>query len=121
MALGLAGIVPWSRLPVDREAHAVKYLIVIGEAESEFQRVAGRYGPLEEIAPGVSKRVSPVMMERLLEAYDFRVEAGAETFRVFTRLKRGDLARRTFFLDQTGVIRESWGPEAASAASGEVR
>ncbi len=90
-------------------------------AETSFKAENGRFGSYEEILPRLRASLSEERIDYALRNYDFRLESDDGSYRMYAVQRKGSMARRSFFVDETGVVRESWGPEPASASSPVVK
>jgi type IV pilus assembly protein PilA len=114
-----------------RETSAMNSLKTIAAAQVTYQSQYGRYAAsLAELGPPPSGAPSPAGSELIgndhangvKEGYKFTVAAIPGGYTVNANpVVFGSDGSRTFYTDQTMVIRENFGPEPATASSKEQR
>jgi hypothetical protein len=107
----------------DRAAPDHMALIVVTEiktAEEKFYSKFYRYGTFEEL--GAQKLMSMNLAGGRCYRYRFELAVNAAKYSLTAVPEhRGDAMERSFYCDQTGVVRQSWGPVPATARSPEVK
>jgi hypothetical protein len=103
----------------------------IQQAETQYQSQFGDYAPtLKELGPPANgaagpasaKLIPPSLASGEKDGYLFSVGRTTEGFSINANPKVfGKNGRRTFYLDQDGIIHQNWGPEPATATSPEVK
>src|SRR5579871_3755707 len=113
-----------------RETAAIKAIQTIHTMEVQYQSQYGRFAiSLTELGPPASGQPSPASADLIgndlangvKQGYKFTVAAipGGYTINA-NPLVYGSDGTRTFYSDQTMVIRENYGPEPATASSKET-
>jgi type IV pilus assembly protein PilA len=114
------------------ETMVVREMHTIGQCQTQYQSQFGKYAAtLAELGPPVRGGVEGPQAARLLPAnlasgdkdgYLFTLTSIAGGYTVVASPKVfGSTGRRTFYLDQDGIVHENWGPELASADSPEFK
>lgn len=85
--------------------------------QNEFNVKRMRFGALEEVLPLVVQRIPQGLVDDCQDDYVIRLEIHRGGYSLYANQKKKSLARRSFFVDETGVLRESWGPGPATAKS----
>lgn len=107
--------------PAPPEMRLCKYLKTLSAIEDEFLAKSHRYASLEEVEPLVAQRTWPGIVKDCHTSFQIRMEIHESGYRIYAAIAPKSLARRSLFMDETGVIRESWGPEQADASSAVVK
>jgi type IV pilus assembly protein PilA len=113
-----------NQLMASHEMAAIRQVTTIHQAETQYYSQFGKYAEtLVELGPPASGAASPaaadlipkVLADGKNSGYVFTVAATAvpETF--------NSTGRRTFFSDQSLVIRNSWSQEVATVQSPEIK
>lgn len=103
------------------EALALFSVHRLNQAQSSFHRTHRRYAQLQELGPDGAALISAELTSGNHDGYIYRVAPSIHTYTVVALPEnRQPPTIRSFFSDQTGVIRESYGPEPASATSKAV-
>lgn len=115
-----------------REMAAVATLRTINTEEVQYQSQFGQYATaLSELGPpgaGASEGpqaaglIPPNLASGVSSGYKFTVSGTPDGYAVIavpTQYKT--TGRRTFYTDQTNVIRQNWGQEPATATSPEIK
>jgi len=115
------------QLMASREAAAIGHIKTIQQAQVQFYTQFGHYAAsLAELGPpasGVAGLASADLIPRSLaegkkSGYLFSIQYTADGYSISALPEIfGSSGRRTFYSDQTLVIRESWSAERANAAS----
>jgi type IV pilus assembly protein PilA len=114
-----------------RETAAIKAIQTIHQMEVQYQSQYGRYATsLTELGPPASGAPSPAAADLIgsdlsngtKQGYKFTL-AGTQGGYIINAnpVAYGSDGTRTFYSDQTMVIRENYGPEPATANSKELR
>jgi hypothetical protein len=105
--------------PEMNEAIAMSGLQMIANAEASYKVDAGGYGSLDQLTE--KKLVSREMFEKY--GYKFEVIAGGDQFEaIATPLEYGKTGKRSFFIDQSNVVRgDDHGGGAATAGDKPVQ
>lgn len=103
------------------EIRMVRCLMAIRDVQNEFYSAELRFGTLPEVLPRVVQRTSQEEVVYCMRKYVVRLEIQLHGYRICAGPAPKSLARRSFFMDQSGVIRESWGPESATENSAVVK
>jgi type IV pilus assembly protein PilA len=114
-----------------REMAAIRQITTIHQAETQYYSQFGRYAKnLTELGPPASGAPGPASADLIPKVLSegknggyiytvsetptgYAVNANPETF--------GSSGRRTFFSDQTLVVRNNWTQEPATATSAEIK
>lgn len=114
-----------------RETAAVRHIVTIHTAQAQYNSQFGKYATaLSEIGPPAGGNSGPngadlIPQELALGAkggYKFTLEGTPTGYKLTaTPLAYNNTGRRSFFSDQTMVIRENWGQEPATANSPEMK
>ena len=114
------------------ETMVVREIHTIGQSQSQYQSQFGKYAAtLAALGPsskgGVDGPEAANLIPRSLasgekDGYLFVMTSNAGGYTVVASPKVfGSTGRRTFYLDQDGIVHENWGPELASADSPEFK
>ncbi len=114
-----------------RETAAIKAIQTIHQMQVQYQSQYGRYATsLAELGPPTGGAPSPAaadligrdLSEGTKQGYKFTVAGNQSSYTVnAVPVTYGSDGNRTFFSDQSMVIRENYGPEPATPASKELR
>ena len=115
-----------------RETAAIKQINNLQLAQQQYMSQFGRYAKtMEELGPPESGQMSPagaalissdMATEKVKAGYRFELE-GSESGYMIRAMPTAfnGTGRRTFFSDQTLIIRQNWGAEPADVNSDEIR
>ena len=113
-----------------RETAAIRAVQTIHQMETQYQSQFGRYAAsLTELGPPKSGAPGPAAADLIGEdlangtkqGYKFTVTGVPGGYQIAAVPEvYGSSGNRTFYSDQTMVIREHYGPEPATAASNEI-
>lgn len=114
-----------------QETAAIRQIGTIHTAQTQYYSQFGRYATaLAELGPPTSGQATASAADLIPEdlmkgkktGYTFSVQGGPNGYQV-TAVPDvfGNTGRRTFFSDQTLVIRENWGAEPATLTSKEIK
>jgi prepilin-type N-terminal cleavage/methylation domain-containing protein len=114
-----------------REMAAIRQITTIHQAETQYYSQFGRYATnLGELGPPASGAAGPaaadlipkVLAEGKNSGYIFTVTATPTGYAVNANPETfGSSGRRTFYSDQTLVVRNNWTQEPASVTSPEIK
>jgi len=114
-----------------QETAAVRQIQTLHTAQAQYYSQFGRYATkLEELGPPTSGQEGPSgaglipgdFAKGTKSGYLFIVQGGPGGYTINANPQTfNSTGRRTFFSDQTMVIRENWGAEPANANSGEIK
>ena len=113
------------------EISATRMVGTVHTTQAQYQSQFGRYAvTLQELGPPASGQPSPAASDLIpgdlaigrKGGFNFQMQGtpGGYTLTVTPESYNGS-GRRSFFSDQTMVIRENWGPEPATASSKEIK
>jgi type IV pilus assembly protein PilA len=114
-----------------QETAAIRQVATIHTAQTQYYSQFGRYATtLAELGPPASGQAGPAAADLIPDdlakgkktGYNFTVQGGPNGYAI-TAVPEvfGNTGRRTFFSDQTLVIRENWGAEPATVTSKEIK
>ena len=119
-----------SQKQLAQEMGAIKQLGSIHQAQLQYYGQFGRYAnTLAELGPPASGAAGPQAADLLPKSltdghgtgYIFTMQGTPGGYSLNANPEQfGSSGRRTFFSDQTGVIRQNWTQEPATAASQEL-
>lgn len=114
-----------------QETAAVRQIQTLHTAQAQYYSQFGRYATkLEELGPPTSGQEGPSgaglipgdFAKGTKSGYLFIVQGGPGGYTINANPQTfNSTGRRTFFSDQTMVIRENWGAEPATVNSGEIK
>lgn len=114
-----------------QEMAAIRHIGTIHTAQTQYYSQFGRFASsLKELGPPESGAPGPEAADLIPEdlasgeksGYRFTLEATETGYRIIAvPIAYGKTGRRTFYSDQTLVIRENWGPEPATAESPPIK
>jgi len=105
----------------DPEYLALIEIYQINRAEAQFRSVKKRYGTLQELGRRGANLISRDLGDGADRSYIFSVPAGDTTYTLRARSKRWEQhARRCFYSDQTGIVRQNRTNSEANAESEQV-
>jgi prepilin-type N-terminal cleavage/methylation domain-containing protein len=114
-----------------QEMAAIRQINTIHTAQTQYMSQFGRFATtLQELGPPASGQPGPngadlipgELAQGIKTGYQFILQ-GTQTGYVVNAnpVTYNSTGRRTFYSDQTLVVRENWGQEPASAASKEIK
>jgi type IV pilus assembly protein PilA len=113
-----------------QEMSAIQNIRLINTAQVQYFTQFDRYaGSLSELGPPANGPAGPSSADILpaslaagvKSGYTYTLQRSPTGYTVNANpVKYGSTGRRTFFSDESMVIRANWGPEPATAASGEL-
>ena len=114
-----------------REMAAVRQIHTIHTVQAQYMSQFGKYATvMTELGPPAGGAPGPAAADLIADdlakgeknGYRFAVAGSATGYTVLAIPSTyGTTGRRTFFSDQTGVIRQNWGAEPPTVASPEVK
>jgi len=114
-----------------QEMAAIEQIKTVQAAQTQYYSQFGRFATkLEELGPPSSGQAGPAAADLIpgdfakgvKTGYQFIVQGGPNGFVVNANpVTFNSTGRRTFFSDQTHVIRENWGTEPAGPTSPEIK
>ena len=114
-----------------QEAAAIQHIRTIQAAQAMYYTQYGRFAEkLQELGPPAGGPVSPAaahliagdLSKGIKGGYQFVLAAGPNGYTINANpVTFNTTGRRTFFSDQSNVIRENWGSEPATANSPEIK
>jgi prepilin-type N-terminal cleavage/methylation domain-containing protein len=114
-----------------REMAAVRQIHTVHTVQAQYMSQFGRYATsLTELGPPPSGQPGPTgadligqdMAEGTKNGYKFVLTGTPTGYTVNANpVTPGTTGRRTFYSDQTGIIRENWGQEPANQSSKEIK
>jgi len=113
------------------EMAAIRTLTTIHTGQTQYFSQFGKYATtIQELGPPSSGQAGPSSADLIpgelaagsKSGYNFTVTGGPQGYTIVAvPVAFGNTGRRTFFSDQTLVIRENWGQEPANAQSKEIK
>ena len=114
-----------------RETASLSAIRTIHTAQTQYSSQFGRFATnLIELGPPAGEQSGPAaadligsdLAQGIKGGYKFVVELTPTGYRVIaTPTAYNNTGRRSFYSDQTMILRENWGPEPASATSSEMK
>lgn len=114
-----------------QEMAAVRQISTIHTAQTQYFSQFGKFAEnLPQLGPPASGTAGPAASDLIpgdlslgeKTGYKFTLSGTKEGYSILAvPVNFGQTGRRTFFSDQSLVIRENWGAEPASAASKEIK
>ena len=114
-----------------RETAAARHITTIHTAQAQYNSQFGRYATtLAELGPPTSGQAGPAASDLIPQelasgtkgGFKFTLEGTPLGYKVVAiPTAFGNTGRRTFYSDQTMVLRENWGQEPASDKSPEMK
>jgi type IV pilus assembly protein PilA len=114
-----------------KETAAMGNIRTIHTAQAQYSSQFGRYAvSLAELGPPTSGQPGPAGADLIpgdlakgsKGGFNFVLEGTPTGYKITaTPVAYNNTGRRTFYSDQTMILRENWGQEAATAASPEVK
>ncbi|MCC7499701.1 MAG: prepilin-type N-terminal cleavage/methylation domain-containing protein [Bryobacterales bacterium] len=113
------------------EMAAIRQIMAIHTAQTQYYSQFGKYAAtLAQLGPPASKQAGPDgadllpgdLAAGLKTGYKFTVEGNQGGYSVHADpVAYNGTGRRTFFSDQSLVVRENWGNQPATAESSEIK
>lgn len=111
-----------NRHPVfESEVRALRLIHQLQSEEATYQARYGSYADLPTLKPSAAILVAPDMADDIVAGYRFHIRVSTSEY-VLTawRAKSSDSPFRSFYADETGVIRYSIGSVLATRASPRI-
>jgi type IV pilus assembly protein PilA len=104
------------------ETAALRNLQMINTAQVQYYSQFGRYArSLSELGPSASGLIPPDLAAGERQGYKFTLTGTAEGYSIqAVPTVFGSTGSRTFYADQSLILRENYGPQPATANSKEV-
>jgi hypothetical protein len=122
--MGLTTIMMACCANIDRASPELLALIdvhKVNDAEGKFRTVMGHYGDLRELGPNGARLVPLELANGVHHSYRFSLSASTTHYAIRARPMRwGEDASRSFYSDETGVIRQNTTNSEATAESKPV-
>jgi hypothetical protein len=99
---------------------AVRSLHRIRQAQVQYYAIHWRYGAAAELSDPDNRLIDPAVAREVKDGYRFRWTVTSNRYAVVATPVNSRQGRRSFYLDETGVIREDW-RGIATAASEPLR
>lgn len=110
---------------VTGEMYALRVTVDIAKAEKEYHRRFGGYAPLGDILEMSPERTARLVKNIGKYGYQASLEVARDRFSVTTAPVHAagtePAGRRSFYVDQTYIVRYSWLPTIANRTSPELR
>jgi len=107
--------------PVPPDVVAIRYLHELVLVEEQVRSQTSHYGLINEITPMLEARLSARFLRRVRESHSIRFAVTPQGYCVFALPLAGSYARRSFFVDQTGLIRQEWDGRKVTSQSPALR
>ena len=90
---------------------ALEEVTLLRDAEAMFYVEHGRYADLVSLGPISTRLTSSELAAGVAKGYRYQVELSDSGYRIVAwPVVRGEAGLASYYCDQTGVIRRSWGP-----------
>ncbi len=105
------------------EMAAINQLLAIQSAQTRHYSQFGRFATkLEELGPSAANLIPGDLAKGIKTGYQFTLIGGPTGYTINANpVNFGSTGRRTFFSDQSNVVRENWGQEPATVNSREIK
>jgi type IV pilus assembly protein PilA len=113
------------------ESAAIQQIRTLQTAEVQYFSQFGKFATkLEELGPPASGQPGPAAADLIpgdlakgqKTGYNFSIQGNGSSFIITaTPVSYNGTGRRTFYSDQSNIIRENWGAEPATANSPEIK
>jgi hypothetical protein len=109
----------WNNDPAMRnDGRALRLVHLLRNAEAKYQAQHGRYADLSALGPSGANLVPKELASGKVNGYEFHIEVSVSGYRLTAwPLVDGKTGFRSLYCDETGAIRQSWGPGRATATS----
>ncbi len=108
-----------SRHPAPPEFQALLWVKKLQQAESQYYGIFHRYGSLEDLGPSGAGLIESEFVDGSHAGFQFTIELGKDSY--VLRATPAEFGKRSFYTDQTRVVRVSSGEETATANSEPVK
>lgn len=103
---------------MENTVRVVRSIENLHRAESQYKVRNGRYGSLADLGPAGAKLVSANIAAGVANGYRLRVLLSESGYTITAwPVNDGKTGFRSYYCDQTGIVRGSWGPGLATATS----
>jgi hypothetical protein len=105
------------------EMMTVRRMDVVRQCQAQYRSQFGKYAAmLAELGPQGANLIPASLASGEKDGYRFVLTAVPDGYTLVARPQVfGKTGRRTFFLDQDGIVHQNWGPELASLDSPEFK
>ena len=105
------------------EMMAVRRMDVVRQSQSQYRSQFGKYAAtLAELGPQAENLIPASLASGEKDGYRFVLTATPGGYTLVAAPEVfGKTGRRTFFLDQDGIVHQNWGQELASVDSPEFK
>jgi hypothetical protein len=116
----LASQVEWNHHPY-RETVALVQVRKLCQSEIAFRSQNGHFGTIEELKLGsYLQDWTKDRLDRIRHSFRANIKDHEFTIQAWPWVRDSD-GRRTFYCDQTGILRQSWDGSQADSRSAEVK
>jgi hypothetical protein len=113
----LGGCSQWFPHSADPDSCAIRYLHELTLAQRAMYLSENRYGTLQVIEPRIAMVLSSSFIKNLHNSYKISLRITASGYSARAVPLQGSQARRSFFVDESCVLRQNWGNGPADEAS----
>jgi len=111
------GCTEWFGHRTTPEFQVVRYLNALHTTQRDFFSRSHRFGTLPETARVIEDQLPGYTVKATHDNYELNLELRSTGYSLRAIPKPHGTGRRSFFIDETGIVRQSWGPEPASSVS----
>ena len=113
---------PYKSRRYAQETAALRNLQTLNTAQVQYNSQFGRYArSLTELGPSASNLILPDLASGEKQGYKFTLTVTPEGYSIqAVPMVFGSTGSRTFYTDQSLILRENYGPQPATASSKEV-
>ena len=91
------------------------------QAEGKFYSMHHRYGTFEELGPREANLLAGHVVGGRYAGYIYRLDVSRGHYTLVAAPDAQSSLRRSYFCDETGILRQSFGPSFATAESPPIR
>ena len=107
---------------IDRDLSDIRGVMTLNTAEQRYYEKFGKYAEtLAELGPGSADLISGDLASGQIDSYIFSVRGTPNGYQITVKTDGSHADSRTFYSDQTQIIRENHGREPATAQSEVIR
>ena len=107
--------------PATDEMLALRFLHDLATAESKYRTDHGKYGTLGDLGPSGARLIAPQLAGGVSNGYRFDVSTTVASYSVQAHpVQWGVTGRRSFYADESRVVRQSWTQALATLDSAPV-
>ena len=100
---------------------ALQQILILRGAEVTYHAVHRRYADLTALGPTGDKLISSQLASGTRDGYRFNIEVSEIGYRLTASpFSTGKTGFASYFCDESGIVRRSWGPGVAVASSPPV-